>query len=432
MSPPVFILPRNSGADKLQVNTVAETTNSMSTVEQELWNIFTFYTLHGNPMYPDLLKASQFVKMARECNIIKPGQKTDSLGVTQADVNVVYIVEVKRKDRGFARNQAQMTYNDFLNALMRLSSRVYPRADTVDDAFQQLLMENVLPLASRRSPDPVSMHMENEEVVDLFQYFQESLFMLYQFYATAADAKRRKNTAKKESRKAVNSMKECLGYNEFLRFAMDFHLSSNVILSTLEIGDIYLSSIKAAGGQENIRKLTFSEFWEALVRCALVAYSKISVASPGDKVRGLFLYMWRSINETVPRAIEERRNITTYMGDLINGSMAFNVKFTAMWAKDGYRDYLSPKPKAREEARDVLSRLLTRPEGQQLANGVSMLADQNSFASSYGSGDADDVEGNGGAPGLSMSGQEFSESPLSELLSRRPSIAEMLNRNVAD
>ena len=164
MSPPVFILPRNSGADKLQVNTVAETTNSMSTVEQELWNIFTFYTLHGNPMYPDLLKASQFVKMARECNIIKPGQKTDSLGVTQADVNVVYIVEVKRKDRGFARNQAQMTYNDFLNALMRLSSRVYPRADTVDDAFQQLLMENVLPLASRRSPDPVSMHMENEEV----------------------------------------------------------------------------------------------------------------------------------------------------------------------------------------------------------------------------------------------------------------------------
>ena len=42
--------------------------------------------------------------------------------------------------------------------------------------------------------------------------------------------------------------------------------------------------------------------------------------------------------------------------------MAFNVKFTAMWAKDGYRDYLSPKPLAREEARDVLSRLLTRPK----------------------------------------------------------------------
>ena len=128
---------------------------SNSTVEQELWNIFTFYTLHGNPMYPDLLKASQFVKLSRECNIIK--SKGRGNGVTQADVNVVYIIEVKRRDRGFARSQAQMTYNDFLNALMRLSSKVYPNADTVDDAFQQLLMENVLPLASRRSPDPAEL-----------------------------------------------------------------------------------------------------------------------------------------------------------------------------------------------------------------------------------------------------------------------------------
>lgn len=403
---------------------------SNSTVEQELWNIFTFYTLHGNPMYPDLLKASQFVKLSRECNIIK----TKGIGgVTQADVNVVYIIEVKRRDRGFGRNQAQMTYNDFLNALMRLSSKVYPRADTVDDAFQQLLMENVLPLASRRSPDPVSMHMENEEVQDLFAYFSDALFMLYQFYATAADAKRRKNTNTRNARKHVNSMKECLGYNEFLRFALDFNLSSNVILSTLEIGDIYLSSIKVTDGQENIRKLTFAEFWEALVRCALVAYSKISNASPGDKIRGLFLYMWRSINDTVPRAIEERRNVTTYMGDLINGSMAFNVKFTAMWAKDGYRDYLSPKPLAREEARDVLSRLLTRPKsGNALLEEVNMLADMkttdkdNANMGENGNDGGEDGDGNN----VNMSGKEFSESQLSELLARRPSIADMLNRNL--
>ena len=396
--------------------------SKMSTVEQELWNIFTFYTLHGNPMYPDLLKASQFVKLARECNIIRPNVNASSRHVTQADVNVVYIMEVKRRDRGFGRNQAQMTYNDFLNALMRLSTRLYSEADTVDDAFQQLLMENVLPLASRRSPDPVAMHMENEEVQHLFSYFGDALFLLYQFYATAADAKRRKNTMKRSDRRRVNSMKECLGYNEFLRFAMDFHLSSNVILSTLEIGDIYLSSIKVSDGQENIRKLTFSEFWEAVVRCALVAYSKISISSPGDKIRGLFLYMWRSINETVPRAIEERRNITTYMGDLINGSMAFNVKFTAMWAKDGYRDYLSPKPIAREEARDVLSRLLTRPTANRLTDEVNTLQEESSLAA---------VDESGGGDGLNMAGQEFSESQLSELLSRRPSIAEMLHRNVS-
>eukprot|EP00944_MAST-04C_sp_MAST-4C-sp1_P011883 g11883.t1 len=402
---------------------------SNSTVEQELWNIFTFYTLHGNPMYPDLLKASQFVKLSRECNIIK--SKGRGNGVTQADVNVVYIIEVKRRDRGFARSQAQMTYNDFLNALMRLSSKVYPNADTVDDAFQQLLMENVLPLASRRSPDPVSIHMENEEVQDLFAYFSDALFLLYQFYATAADAKRRKDTHSSKARRHVNSMKECLGYNEFLRFALDFNLSSNVILSTLEIGDIYLSSIKVTDGHENIRKLTFAEFWEALVRCALVAYSKISNASPGDKIRGLFLYMWRSINDTVPRAIEERRNVTTYMGDLINGSMAFNVKFTAMWAKDGYRDYLSPKPLAREEARDVLSRLLTRPKtGNALMEEVNMLADVNPDATTSSTSGGDQGGEGNDDNNVNMSGKEFSESQLSELLSRRPSIADMLNRNL--
>ena len=46
-------------------------------------------------------------------------------------------------------------------------------------------------------------------------------------------------------------------------------------LSSLEIGDIYLSSIKMAEGGGNIRKLTFLEFWEATVRCALVAYVEI-------------------------------------------------------------------------------------------------------------------------------------------------------------
>lgn len=62
-----------------------------------------------------------------------------------------------------------------------------------------------------------------------------------------------------------------------MKFATDFDLSSSVILSTLEIGDIFLSSIKAVEPDSTIRKLTFVEFWEALVRCSLVAYSKVSL-----------------------------------------------------------------------------------------------------------------------------------------------------------
>ena len=115
-----------------------------------------------------------------------------------------------------------------------------------------------------------------------------------------------------------------------------------MILSTLEIGDIFLSSIRTVDHGSTIRKLTFPEFWEALVRCALVAYSKISDSSVIDKIRGLFLYMWRAINRSVPRAFAERRNVSTYAGDLLAGAMLFNKRFTAAWAADGYRDYLAP------------------------------------------------------------------------------------------
>ena len=276
----------------------------MASVEQELYNIFTFYTLHGNPQYPDLLKASSFVKLAKDCQMIRRN-------VTAADIQVVYTAEVKRKDRQMSEVQKMMSYNDFLNALMRLSTRVYPASPSVDDAFQQLLMENVLPLASRRSPDPVAIHLEKEDVRDILDYFGDAIHSIFQFYATAADHKRRTDTSDKKKTMKVNTMKEALGYNEFLKFAVDFNLSSSQILSSLELGDIYLSSIKLSEGDGNIRKLTFLEFWEAVVRCALVAYSKISEATIADKIMGLFLYMWRSVNKTVPRAIAERRNIST-------------------------------------------------------------------------------------------------------------------------
>jgi hypothetical protein len=58
-------------------------------VEQELWNIFTFYTLHGNPMYPDLLKSSQFTKLCKQCLIMRTPEMPD--GLPGAVINVVYI-----------------------------------------------------------------------------------------------------------------------------------------------------------------------------------------------------------------------------------------------------------------------------------------------------------------------------------------------------
>ena len=138
--------------------------------------------------------------------------------------------------------------------------------------------------------------------------------------------------------------------------------------------------------------------------------------------------MWRAINDTVPRSMAGD-SLSTYCGDLINGAMQFNVKFTAMWAKDGYRDYLSPEAEAREEARDVLNRLMQG--GASRASRAPRVAPS---APHLGAPPVTTpMTGSGGGSSMMGMGESYpaiKESELSELLARRPSIADLLYRNM--
>jgi len=136
-----------------------------------------------------------------------------------------------------------------------------------------------------------------------------------------------------------------------------------VLLTTYELGDIFLSSLKFSDAE--LRALSYTEFLQALVRCALVAYSKISESTILDKIRGLFLYMWRSINKNVPRAWDGKRKGSTYTGDLLAGAAIFNRRFTAQWAADGHRDYLAPPPVVQETGRIGLDRVLSNDQSMR-------------------------------------------------------------------
>lgn len=46
-------------------------------------------------------------------------------------------------------------------------------------------MDNVLPLASRRCPDNISMFLESEDVQRLFSYYSDALEGIFTFYATS-------------------------------------------------------------------------------------------------------------------------------------------------------------------------------------------------------------------------------------------------------
>jgi hypothetical protein len=119
-----------------------------------------------------------------------------------------------------------MNYNDFLTCLMKLSARVYSRSRSVDEAFQRLLMDNILPLASRRCPDSVDMFLENEDVKKLFDYYSEALEQIFAFYATSdrrthasmasgggAGGMGTSQASSLRGTKGVNTMKEALGYS---------------------------------------------------------------------------------------------------------------------------------------------------------------------------------------------------------------------------
>ena len=162
--------------------------------------------------------------------------------------------------------------------------------------------------------------------------------------------------------------------------------------------------------------------------------------------------MWRSINEAVPKAMEERA-ISTYAGDLIQGAMHFNNRFVEMWRSEGYRDYLSPAGTEREEARSVLGRLLGKKsptKGQRRSakkittyskkkrrrtpgkGGSGAPSSRGGGAASALSAAAASGAGGGGTQSSLLEGvdADLAEKTLIDLLSRRPSIADMLERNL--
>jgi hypothetical protein len=115
----------------------------------------------------------------------------------------------------------------------------------------------------------------------------------------------------------------------------------------------------------------------------------------------------------VPRAFTERRNLSTYAGDLLSGAMLFNKRFTAMWAEDGYRDYLTP-PSAREESGKAVLARITKVGTEEA--GALHRALTFSGGMMAGAGGAsfrfDDGAGGGGAGAGAGGAERRGESPL--------------------
>lgn len=240
---------------------------------------------------------------------------------------------------------------------MRIATKCYPSNDTYEEAMQQLLMDNVLPLASRRVIVDLSSLSSEASVQSVIDYYQESLSEIFGYYATASDQSKNRLKAERKSKSFddyknhFEVMKQNqngllvtqMGYADFIRFAVDFGFTSSMGLTCLDLGDIYLVVIAMKKIETTVRKIDLKEFGEVLVRCAIVAFQSYTDITTEDKVKGMFLYIWRHIQATVQEQVSNKGTVvsSTTKGGLLKGAQVLNERFLLLWAKDQHRDYLN-------------------------------------------------------------------------------------------
>lgn len=338
----------------------------MSSIEEELWNIFTYYALHGNPREPSRLNSSSLHKLCRDVMIMD--QTMTEKPITQAGIHLVFTVELKNPARlqsSKSEKGDKINFEEFLNCLHRIAHKCYPGCNTAVEAMQQLLMDNILPLALRRKPIDVSLVISHPSIRSLFVYYEEALLDLFKFFALAGDQKakgnslvRTTNTSARtfdEQRELIAVAKEQnqiqgqyshqMNYSEFIRFGNDFGLLSSLGLTTMDMGDIYLTVIAVNNFAPKLRKISFDEFWEALVRCSFKAFKEHHQICSEDKVKAMFLGIWKHIQSTIRDHVSGYGTLlgggfNSYKGGLLRGAQILNERFIAAWSRDGFRDYL--------------------------------------------------------------------------------------------
>jgi hypothetical protein len=354
--------------------------------------------------------------------------------------------------------------------------------------MQQLLMDNILPLAPRRKPTDVSSLLKTAPVYELFKYYEDALMQLFRFYATSsvksASARTMIKTTSGAGNKSFdehasvsasnpgpsssssssssyftnkksgsaaneNSLANSIGYADFVKFSSDFGLQSSMGLTILDLGDIYLSVIQIGNFETRLRKMTFREFCETLLRSALTAFKDIAGLSVELKLKSTFLYMWRHIQQSVQDQINSSASsggggLNTYKGGLIRGAQILNEKFISAWEKDGYKDYLDTAPVAptfnssSSKASSMLNKLITRSKDALSSSGLnaSRLDERDAASAGLGLGGV----GGGAARRIivdidddaDLGDDRIKPSALRLLLQNRPDIASLLHACVLE
>ena len=376
-------------------------------IEQAIWSIFTYATLHGNPRDPSKLTSTGLSKLCKECRIFDASMVDKP--ISSAQIHLIFAQEAKNaaektdpKLRALQHKMAErIDYNGFLNCLIRIAPMCYPNSKSGDDAMLHLLMENLLPLATRRNP--IATVASCSELSSIKSYFEAPLQEVFDFYAAnAANYVTARQLAKTATSGGSNGPKtfddheqhiaalqkqshasndlyndeKSITYQEFMRFSVDFGLQASLGMTTLDVGNVYLSSCASRGKfRAEVQRINFDKFWEALVRCSQEALEEYKYVTNDIKMKTLFLYMWRHIQSSMREQMQGDNgtgSLSSYKGGLVRGAQLLNERFLSMWAKDSYRDYL--KPISEQDSSFVTGGQGNKIQGSALLNSLTAAA----------------------------------------------------------
>jgi len=352
----------------------------MSAIDEVLWNIFTFYSLNGNPRDPSRLHSMALLKMCRDVRVLDHMMADNP--ITQADLHLIYTSVIKGVTVSKIEGKSdKLNFDDYLACLVRIAEKCYPGQSSSEDSMQQFLMDNILPSAHRREPESINVIMKEPGIESIMRAYETPLMKIFKFFASASDGLTKNRNMVKSTSNIVKTFDDhkdiiqvsktrrhmeslvanMMCYADFIRFVQDLGLVSTLPITIVEFGDIYLTVTFFNNFTPTLRKLEFKEFCEALVRIALLAFKDVAVSNE-NKVKGLFLNLWRYMQELLGAHMMEYGTIAgggfnTYKEELLNSVEAFSSKFKTIWAKDEYRNYVDPKESQAEEEQGVMASL---------------------------------------------------------------------------
>jgi hypothetical protein len=155
-----------------------------NSVEQELWRVFTFYSLHGDANQPELLRPANFLRFCKDCQIT-----SKKLTPTAIELEITRLIRSKEITNDYS-STLTINFVDFLQLLDSLAQKVYAK-ESAEVAIKRLLLENVLLLASRRPPMSDSFDFSDVEANRVIrEVYGRCLQRIFDYYLDRADKRR--------------------------------------------------------------------------------------------------------------------------------------------------------------------------------------------------------------------------------------------------